>query len=179
MDTDTRQLTSAIASGDPEAFTRFYEERFDGMLAMARQATGRDESFCMDVVQDAMLRVIRRLPIIDEEPALSAWIRRVVLSAAYDRLRAEHRRARRELRVARDRAPSADAGATDDERLAWLRERIAELEPEAASLIRLRFGLGWTLARIGESLGLKPGAVDGRIGRVAKGIREQVEEGEL
>lgn len=149
------------------------------MLAIARQATGRDESFCMDVVQDAMLRVIRRLPIIDDEPALSAWIRRVVISAAYDRLRSELRRARREKSFARDQAHASRTGPADDERLIWLRQRLAELEPDAASLIRLRFGLGWTLARISASLGLKPGAVDGRIGRVAKRMRDRTEEGEL
>ena len=55
------RLTAAIARGDPTAFGRFYELWFDPALALARSISGRDESFCLDVVQDCMLRVVRSM----------------------------------------------------------------------------------------------------------------------
>ena len=58
---EIKTLTGAIAAGDTDAFSRFYRARFDQMLAEAVRATGRDESFCLDVVQDAMMRVIRSM----------------------------------------------------------------------------------------------------------------------
>lgn len=146
------------------------------MLGLARQATGRDEAFCLDVVQEAFLRVIRRLPVMDEEASLSAWLRRATLSAAYDRLRAERRRVARERTSQVTRCADSERDTRDAERLNWLRERIAEMEPDSARLLHLRFGLGWTLARIGSAVGLKPGAVDGRIGRTVKAMREEAGE---
>ncbi len=80
MERSARELTDGIVSGDDEAFTCFYETWFDRMYAEARRLTGRDESFCLDVVQDAMLRVIRKLKPLDTEPALARWVRRTVRS---------------------------------------------------------------------------------------------------
>lgn len=146
------------------------------MLALARQATGRDEAFCLDVVQEAFLRVIRRLPVMDEEASLSAWLRKAMLSTAYDRLRAERRRVARERSSQTNRSADSGEEAPDLDRLDWLREQIAELEPDSARLLHLRYGLGWTLAQIGSAMGLKTGAVDGRIGRTVKAMREEAGE---
>ena len=177
MQSDTRQLTSAIAAGNPGALTRFYNERFDRMLVEIQRATGRDKAFCLDAVQDAMLRIIRGMPVIEEEAALDAWVRRVTLSAALDRLRKESRLKKRERGAVKASTGEPEhLRQSDEERLAWLRERIAELDSGEAMLIRLRFGVGWTLARIGASLGLRPGAVDGRIGRIVRSMRERCGE---
>src|SRR5690606_17132373 len=127
-----------------------------------------DEAFCMDVVQEAMLRVIRSIPALETPEAFGAWVRRATLSAAYDLLRAERRRERRQRRAAKPEAAPRDE---EDERLALLRAQIEALEPDAWALLRLRFDLGWTLSRIGERLGLKPGAVDGRLTRVQRRLK--------
>ena len=65
-----RSLTEAIASGNTEAFASFYRQWFDTMYAQARNASGRDESFCLDVVQDAMLRVIKSVPAMASDDDL-------------------------------------------------------------------------------------------------------------
>src|SRR5262245_11860434 len=66
----TARLTLAIRAGDAGAFATLYEAWFDRALALARSLTRRDESFCLDVVQDAMMRVVRALPRLEDEPAL-------------------------------------------------------------------------------------------------------------
>jgi RNA polymerase sigma-70 factor (ECF subfamily) len=175
LEESVQELTAAIASGDTEAFTRFYRGRFDQMYAEARQATGRDEAFCLDVVQDAMIRVIRSLRPMDGEASFRAWLRAVVHCCAYDRLRADRRRARRERAAAEARA----AEAPDDDladKLAWLRRELASLDGQQARLLVMRYRLGWTLQRIGGVLGLKPGAVDGRLNRAVKTLRRRGEE---
>ena len=65
MTQPVRELTAAIASGDTEALASLYREHFDSLYGQARRITGRDESFCLDVVQDAFMRVIRSIPIMD------------------------------------------------------------------------------------------------------------------
>ena len=72
---------------------------------MARQATGRDESFCLDVVQDAMMRVIRSMSEMQTEEDVTRWLRAVVMNCAYDLLRKERRRRIRENAAAPARPP--------------------------------------------------------------------------
>ena len=112
-----RSLTEAIASGNTEAFATFYRAWFDTMYAQARGASGRDESFCLDVVQDAMLRVIKSVPAMESADDLRRWLRVVVQSCAYDRFRAETRRKAREQRAVAVRGSNTsnvEIGAEED-----------------------------------------------------------------
>ncbi|MDY7110361.1 MAG: sigma-70 family RNA polymerase sigma factor [Planctomycetota bacterium] len=174
MDDSIRQLTGAIASGDTEAFARFYRRWVDRMYGEAHRATGRDESFCLDVVHDAMLRVMKSIRPMDNEAALWGWLRVVVRSCAFDRLRREARRRKRE---------QADAAGfpsepRDDlaERLAWLRAELARLDERETALLTMRHRFGWTLRRIALAAGLEPGAVDGRLRRTLNTLRRRAEE---
>ena len=175
MDGSVKELTAAIASGNPEAFARFFRQQFSRMYLDAKRATGRDESFCLDVVQDAMVRVIRSIKTIDSEPRLRAWLRAVVQTCAYDRLRKEMRRQRREERVQNEATDDgADPGLA--QRLEWLRSELAGLSGPQMQLLVLRYRFGWTLERIGGALGIKPGAVDGRIHRTLGQLRRRAGE---
>lgn len=174
MDDPTRQLTGAIASGDTGAFARFYRRWVDQMYAEAHRVTGRDESFCLDVVHDAMMRVMRSIRPMDSEPALWGWLRLVVRSCALDHLRREARRRKRER---------ADVGMTQpeprddlEERLAWLHAELADLDEREAALLTMRHRFGWTLRQIAQSAGLKPGAVDGRLRRTLDALRRRAQE---
>ena len=175
MGGSVRELTTAIASGNTEAFTRLFRERFDDMFADARRATGRDESFCLDVVQDAMVKVIRCMKPMDTEKRLRSWLRVVVQSCAYDQLRKEARQRRWE-RVAAELPRKGSDDNELDRRLEWLRFELADLSHPDTRLLLLRHRLGWTLERIGRTVGLKPGAVDGRVRRLTARLRRRARE---
>lgn len=178
MSNAVRELTSAIASGDPEALSRFHHEWFDFALHEARRCTGRsrDEHFCLDAVQETMLRVIKRMKPLDSEAALAAWLRTAVRSACVDLLRKELRMRRRERALAAER-PEADSNEASkrshetQETLAWLRQELAQVEPVSASALDMRYRLNFTLARIGQALHMRSGAVDGRINRSLAQLR--------
>jgi RNA polymerase sigma factor (sigma-70 family) len=174
VDDPTRQLTGAIASGDTEAFARFYRRWVDRMYEEAHRATGRDESFCLDVVHDAMLRVMKSIKPMDSEAALWGWLRLVVRSCAFDRLRREVRRRKRER--AESAGPAADSRDDLAERLAWLRTELAQLDEREVALLTMRHRFGWTLRHIGSAAGLKSGAVDGRLRRTLSALRRRAEE---
>lgn len=180
MQDSARQLSHAIASGDTEAFARFYEAWFDYMFAIVRKSTRRDESFCLDVVHDACCKLIRSMKPLPDEPSLRRYVTAAVQSCAYDRLRAEKGRLRREERSARERrerSGSRDERAAElDDELAWLRAQLEALDERQLDLLIMRHRFGWTLARIGAALGLKPGAVDGRLSRARATLREKALE---
>ncbi len=176
-----RSITEAIASGNTEAFATFYRAWFDTMYAQARNASGRDESFCLDVVQDAMLRVIKSVPAMESADDLRRWLRVVVQSCAYDRFREEARRKAREQRAVAMRGSSnsnTEVGAEEDtvDRIRWLERELQALDDRDIQLLLMRHRFGWTLKRIGDALGLKPGAVDGRIRRVLTKLRRRAKE---
>ena len=116
------------------------------------------------------MRVIRSMQEMQTETEVAAWLRAVVMSCAYDQLRKDRRRRVREHAVTTTRTNARD---TLEDRLDWLRGELAGLDPKTAPLIALRFRFGWTLQRIGQLLGMKPGAVDGRIGRGLEELREK------
>ena len=191
MADETEQLTAAMARGDRAAVAAFYE-RYDRVLCrLAREALGpaRDEHLCLDVVHDAVLRVVRTVRPVPSEGQLVAWLRLVVRSAAYDLLRRERRRAgceaialaaaaagRNDHASSFDPADEGSGGAALEEQLAWLRAELLRLDPRLVELIELRFERRWTLAAIGARLGVSPGTVDGRLRRALTRLRARARE---
>lgn len=174
----SHELTTAVARGDERAFQRFYDLWFDRLLAMAHACTRRDEAFCLDVVQDCLMRVVDRLPPLRSEAAVAAWLTRTVLRLAVDRLRAEARRtARQELVAARrPEAQAANTDRPDAEQLAWLEHRLAELPAADAALLRACFVDGHTAAAAGAPLALTADAAAGRIRRLVLRLKQAAKE---
>ncbi|MBN4060233.1 sigma-70 family RNA polymerase sigma factor [Planctomycetaceae bacterium AH-315-I19] len=169
-----RELTARIAKGDDAALTQLYERWFDRMVGMAMAGTSRDESFCMDAAQDAFVRLIRNPVVLDDDRALAAWLKKLVMSSAYDRLKSERRRADREAsrgEIAQVGPPASTA------RLPEVEQAIAQLEAEQGEIVLARYRFGWTLARIGERFNLATGAVDGRLGRIVRTLRKSLNDG--
>lgn len=166
-----RALTYAISRGDDRAFERFYNTWFEPAYAMARALTRRDESFCLDVVQDAMLKAARSMKPLDTDDQLAAWVKRVVHTAALDRLRAERRRLARERNAAPDDL-STHRLARTDERIAWLRAQIDTLPSEDRSLLLFRFARARTIEATAHAHALTPGAAHGRIRRALRRLRD-------
>jgi RNA polymerase sigma factor (sigma-70 family) len=171
-------MTSAMAAGDGGAVEAFYRRYFDRLYAEARRATRRDESFCLDVVQESVLRIVRTVRGARSEIQLVAWLRLVVRTTAYDLMRSERRRQRREALVAIGPADEASDGppAEDEEQLAWLRVQLDRLDPQIARMIDLRYHRRWTLERIARQFGLSIGTVDGRLRRALRRLRESAPE---
>jgi RNA polymerase sigma factor (sigma-70 family) len=178
---NVHDTTSALAKGDAAVFSAFYRFWFPRLLGLAKRATGRDEAFALDVVQDAFVRVIRAPKRCGSEGELSAWLRAITLSAAVDRLRREARREAREAKRRADSTHAPDAAVTLDaaECLAWLAARLEELAPDDRDLLRLRFEVRQTLGEIsarggGHTAGWA--AVHGRIRRAVDRLRKAAGE---
>ena len=119
------------------------------------------------------MRVIRSIRVMESEAELRNWLRVVVNSCAYDRLRKEKR-----IRIREEEAAigQRESNREWESRLAWLHAQLETLDAKSYPLIVLRFRFGWTLERIGGLLGLKAGAVDGRIRRAAQELRQKAAE---
>ena len=179
-DGEVLRITAAVRRGDPEAFAVLYEAWFGRAYGAARSLTRRDESFCLDVVQDAFLRVARSLRPLATRAALDGWMVRTVRTAAIDRLRREARRARHEGRAADGRpgAIEADDGRrlVAEEEAAWLRGQVEGLPEGDRALLAARFGAGRTLRDAGAAAGITGHAAHGRIRRIIERLRRAARE---
>jgi RNA polymerase sigma factor (sigma-70 family) len=140
------------------------------MRRESARLSGRDDAFCADVVQDAMMRVIRSLRPMDEKDGLQRWLHVVVRSCVYDRLRADLRRQAREHATV---TPSLQPDPDLQGRIRWLEQELRSVGDANAELLLMRYRFGWTLQQIGTALGLKPGAVDGRLRRLLGTLRRR------
>ncbi len=155
-------IAASAKAAAPCELERWYRAEFDRMVALARAFTGRDEAFCLDVVQDVTLRVARRVRSIPTGGGGAAWTATLVRRAAIDRLRADRRRTSREASVARADGASPTLGW--DERVAMVRAAFAGLSADERDLLVQRFVRDSTLrALAGDG---SPHAVHGRIRRV-------------
>ena len=174
------ELVRRIAAGDPAAFAAFYEQWFDAAFVLARTASRRDESFCLDVVQDVMLRVSDRVPPLASDAAVGAWMSRAVYTSVLDRLRGERRRQRREQAVAAAAADAqdlpADGVALADERHGWLLQKLAALPPADRALVLARFGSEASVAAVGREFGWTDDGAHGRLRRVLAKLRRAARE---
>ena len=159
------EITTRIKLGDPQAFQVYYESHFNLMFSAAKRLSNFDEHRAMDIVQDSMLKAIRFMKPFANPNELRSWSVAVVSSVVYDHLRSEASRRKRERSVSIDSAATETEDTLQADRIDWIESQLQELPASQRELIELRYRLGWSLARIAQYLGLRTGAVDGRIRR--------------
>ncbi|MBI1190999.1 MAG: sigma-70 family RNA polymerase sigma factor [Tepidisphaera sp.] len=168
-------LTRRVAHGDAVAFEMLYRLWFPRVLTLTMAATGRDESFCLDVTQETMLRAAKSIPVLNSDAALGAWFARVSLRIAIDLMKSDTRRRRRERQTL---ATSASAHITPEpvaeslDHAAWLRAVLPTLPLHDYELLIQRLAADRTLAQAGRSLSTSPHAAHGRLRRLLARLRD-------
>jgi RNA polymerase sigma factor (sigma-70 family) len=164
-------VAQGLRRGDHATLDAFYRAWFDRAVSLVACLTRRDEAFCLDAVQDAFVRLVRRPPPawVDSGDLLEAWFVRVLHGAALDRIRSESRRAARDRAapptLSAHREP-ADAAETL-ELVRRLEALIVELDAREHAILRARAVSGAGLAQVAAAVGLTIGAVQGRLRRIA------------
>jgi RNA polymerase sigma factor (sigma-70 family) len=173
-DASAARVSAGVAKGDSAALEALYRAWFARAFGLARGWTRRDEAFCLDVVQEAMLRAIRSLAAVPTGAALDGWMTTAVRSASVDALRREGRRLARERVHAQRRATNEDKPERDD--LDDVLAALDELDPAEARLLRLRFERDLSLRAAAKYTGSTLGSVHGRIRRAVARLRKFLEE---
>ncbi len=126
-----------------------------------------------------MLRILRCIKPIENQQHLNAWLDLVVKSTAYDLLKAEARRQKREQTAVQCRQltvgivpATASGGDEANDRLVWLRQQLSQFDPDLAQMIDLRYQQSWTLDRMAEFLGLSIATIDGRLRRAINRLKK-------
>jgi RNA polymerase sigma factor (sigma-70 family) len=169
-DSDAR-AAPRLPPGDERAFAEFYHDWFPTVMAWAKETSHRDEAFCLDVVQDAMIRLIRYKPSLDSHGAFVAWLRAAVRSSAIDLMRREIAASVRERASA---TPEARAPTSVDDRTRELLAALTRLTPDDQMLLRLRSESEVTYEALSLAFDSTPDSLYGRARRAISKLRSHI-----
>jgi RNA polymerase sigma-70 factor, ECF subfamily len=143
----------------------------------------RNDQDSVDVAQEALLLVTRRLHQFDpERGTFDAWLWRIVVNVARDAGRASLRRRSLMERLRLDRwtggEPDADPEALALRRLSdgGVLAAVRRLRPRPRTIIALRFGAQLTYPEIGTLLGISEAAAIMTTRRALAVLRQSLEE---
>jgi RNA polymerase sigma-70 factor (ECF subfamily) len=132
------------------------------------------EHEAQDALQETLLRVVRYVRVFDSEDAFWDWLKVVARSAACDGGR-KHRRyfgLLQRFALGRRDAASDNNGAEDRRLRELMDECLEELAPEDRRLIEDKYVFGKTVREIATSASLTEKAVESRLLRSRRALRE-------
>lgn len=150
----------------------------------------RNRALASDAVQEAFLRVYRKVEHFEARSQFTSWLHRVVVNQSIDLQRRERRHRAASLVVggrdddqpggAPEPADESGAGpetvAVGAERAELVRRAMQRLSPKLAEVVRLRYPRGMSYEEIGELLQVPPGTVKSRLNRAHTALRQLLAE---
>jgi len=168
LDDAHARLRALEAAAKPRRFEMLLE-RHEGRLRRVAYGMLGDPSRVDDVLQEALFRAYRKLPVgFESEQHEAAWLYRIVHRCCLNELRARKRR--RETLGVPDQ-PSRD---TDETTLASVAvaAALAQLAPDARAVVLLVDLIGLDYETAAASLGIPRGTVASRLNAARASLRE-------
>ena len=170
-DAEETALVERARRGDPAAFDALVGRHLPGALVAAERLLG-DRADAEDLVQDAFLRALDRLTLLDPNRPFGPWFFTLLRNLGINQLRA-----RRVRYTEPERLDAASSDALPDEEMmrAEVRERfdaaLSALTSRQREIVMLFEVEGWKGAEIAEHLGLTPENVRWHLHQAKKSLR--------
>ncbi len=171
---DINPDVSVVGTETPPAFEQFFRAEYSSIVAIASAVCG---SFGggEDVAQEAMVRASRNWQSVAALDRPGAWVRRVAINLALNRVR-DVRRHHQVIELAHRAQQDTPTDHPEDDKL-W--RALAAVSPEQRTLLALVELDGYQPREVAEVLQCRPGAIRVRLHRARVALRaacEQIEE---
>ena len=150
---DDARLVEALRAERPGAFAEFVTDYQDAVFSLAQRLV-RDREDARDVCREVFLKAYRRIPRIEGELHLWAWLYRVTVNTCWDHLRAA---SRRPLPSDNTETLAGARSGDDGERAELARhfsQSLATLSPRQQAALLLKDVHGLTHPDIADTLGI-------------------------
>jgi len=157
----------------PEPLHSLYHHR---LSRYALVITRGNEAVAADSVQNIILKALRSLRPLPDEPALWAWLARACRSSASDESRRSRRHSAFLSRLATLFSPPDPAPPEDSESI-WqsaLQLALANLPDSDRALLDDRYTHRRSLASIAAAAGSSERAIEGRLARLPHHLRQSI-----
>jgi RNA polymerase sigma-70 factor (ECF subfamily) len=162
------ELVALIAAGDQGALAEAYRRHGGLVFGLARRVL-RDERFAEDVAQEVFVSLWEHPERFDpSKGSVRSWLGLLAHRRSVDRVRAEDRRIRRDVR-SEDTALAAEQHGEIDVELgeAWLaarvRDAVAELPTAQRDAVVLAYYRGRTYRQVAAELSIPEGTAKSRL----------------
>jgi RNA polymerase sigma-70 factor (ECF subfamily) len=165
-------------TGSRERFVAVFRERYRDLYGLAYRLLG-DHGEAEDVVQETFLRLDGQAVLDRPDEEVAAWLRRVCLNTAYNRLRGQRRASDRLDRAGRaeraddetDTAPTPLMDVLRAEEQRAVRQALSSLPERQRACLLLRHA-GYSYAEIAATLDLAVGSVGVLLARGERAFRD-------
>jgi RNA polymerase sigma-70 factor (ECF subfamily) len=174
--TDIATLTAGIRAGNEEAFRQFHALYFDRLYQFLLVVARGNEDEARDALQETLLRVVRYARRFENEEVFWSWLKAIARTAARDGGRKQNRYLRLLRNFASHWQHSADSSPAqaDPQLTEFLEEALEELNPDERSIIEGKYLQGFTVKELASDTGLTEKAVESRLLRLRRQIREAI-----
>jgi len=140
-----------------------------------------------DVMQEVALAAVRQRAPINDPSKVAPWLYRLAVMNTLMYRRKMGRRRKLTTRYAEKFQPTERDGRTPepldwmlaDERRAQVRQALADIPPRDAEILLLKYTEDWSYTEIAKHLGVSESAVEARLHRARKRMREQLTQREV
>ena len=170
------RLTQRLAAGEEKAFAEFHARYFDQLWRFLLVVTHGREQAAQDALQQTMLRVIRYVRVFEAEESFWCWLKMVARSSARDAGRAEQRywAVLKKFAIFRSEQEPESVRGSEDRLQACLEETLNELRIEERQLLEGKYIEGHTIKELCSATGLTEKAVESRLLRLRRDVRERL-----
>jgi RNA polymerase sigma-70 factor, ECF subfamily len=170
------ELTRRLTAHNEEAFREFHARYFDRLYQFLLVVARGQEDEAQEALQETLLRVARHARVFDEEEAFWCWLKAVARNAARDGGRKQQRYLTLLGRFAlRWGMAEPQPNDTTELRLqTMLNETLNELSPDERTLVEGKYLDGVATKELSSSTGLTEKAVESRLLRLRRRLRERL-----
>ncbi len=147
--------------------------RHQGLVIKVARSFARETHDRDDLLQEIAFQLWQSIPGYRSQVAETTWIYRVAFYTAINWSRKEEHRKQRNCQLGEQALGLLSKQVDEDPRVAWLYERIAELDPVDRSLTLLLLD-GFSYREMSETLGISESSVGVRIHRIKKSLTNQL-----
>lgn len=170
-DVNETALVARATRGDAAAFDALVRRHLPGALIAAERLLG-ERADAEDLVQDAFLRALDRLPLLDPNRPFGPWFYTLLRNLGINQLRARRvRQTEPELPDAISTNERPDEAVMNAEMRERFDEALAALTPRQREIVMLFEVEGWKGVEIAEHLGLTPENVRWHLHQAKKLLR--------
>jgi RNA polymerase sigma-70 factor, ECF subfamily len=167
-------LTRRLAAGEDEAFREFQKIYFDRLYRFLLVVAHGNETQAQEAVQETFLRVARHIRSFENEEAFWNWVKAIGRNAARDAGRKQRRYSFLLERFTLRAQTNPSAVVQEDSLSVALEESVRELELNDRQLVEGKYLDGQTVKELAAQTGLTEKAVESKLLRLRRRLREGI-----
>ncbi len=172
---DVRAMTRGIREGREDAFDAFYSGYADRMYRYLLVSSKGDEERARDVLQDALLRVVRHLPPLDAAEDLWRYLATIMRSSLVDQFRRSNRNPG--SHIASPEPADRPEERANDRMFALLDDALAALPIDDRRILEQHYFQGASQAEIAGRNESSLKGLSMRLSRLRRRMRDFILEG--